>query len=294
MKPILMRHCEPRNESFKAWINSTPYIHNPWHFHPEFEITYILNGRGTLFTGDRIFTYEEDELFFIGPNLPHELRSDIVEDPDNYSRSISIHFKYDFLNEGIYELPEMIQLKELLSKANRGIRVTEEQIKARIKDHIVQLPHMNGLKRVIKLLEILETISASSGIKFLSSNSFTQSIDQGQDYRINRIYKYVMQNFKKSISISEVAELVNMTNTSFCRYFKKRTNKSFIAYLNEIRIGYACKLLLEGKYTVAEVAFECGYEYVSYFNKIFKEIKGMTPSEYVDEYFVTNMTDSIK
>ncbi|MBY5960246.1 AraC family transcriptional regulator [Membranicola marinus] len=294
MKPILMRHCEPRNESFKAWINSDPYVHNPWHFHPEFEFTYILRGKGTLFIGDSMESYAKDDLLVIGPNLPHELRSDIEEKPDNYSQSISIHFKYDFLNESFYDLPEMVQLNELLGLANRGIRLTDNQAKDLIRDNITKLPYMNGMKRVVKLLEILEIVSSSNSLNLLSSNSFTESIDPGQDHRINKIYEYVMKNFRRPISNADVAGLVNMTNTSFCRYFKKRTNKSFISYLNEIRVGYACKLLLEGKHTVAEVAFECGYEYVSYFNKIFKEIKGMTPSEYVDEYFVTNMTDSIK
>ncbi|WP_236976079.1 AraC family transcriptional regulator [Membranihabitans maritimus] len=288
MKPILMRHCEPRNESFKVWRNGDPYIHNPWHYHPEYEITYIHRGRGTLFIGDRMENYDQNDIILIGPNLPHELRSDIRKNPDLYSESISAHFQHHFIGESFYNLPEVTKLNELLDKTKRGVRVTDSFTQSYIKEKLIMLPETTGLKRIVKLLQILERISESPGLIPLSSTSFMQSIDADQDHRINLVYEYVMQNFKESISIAEVAELINMTNTSFCRFFKERTNKSFVNYLNEIRVGYACKLLLEGELSISQIAYHSGFGNVSYFNKQFKKIKGTTPTEYLEDFLEKN------
>lgn len=288
MKPILMRHVEARNESFKAWKNGDPYIHNPWHYHPEYEIAYIHRGKGTLFVGDTMVDYDNNEIILLGSNLPHEWRSEINKEPDLYSETVSAHFKRSFIGESFYDLSEVSRLNDLLEKSSRGVRVNDSFTKTYIKEKLLVLPETLGLKRIIKLLQILHKISESPGLTYLSSNSFTNSFDSSQDHRINKVYEYVMKNFQNSVSISEVAELVTMTNTSFCRFFKERANKSFISYLNEIRVGYACKLLLEGELTVSQISYESGFGNVSNFNKQFKKIKMITPTEYIEEFFEKN------
>jgi len=281
MNPILMRHMEPTNESFKAWKNGNPYLHNPWHYHPEVEITYITRGDGVLFIGDKILDYKQNELIMIGANLPHEWRSDINEAKDYYSECIAVHFNRNFPGEDFYNIPEAMPINYLFDLSMRGIKVREESAKAFIKEKLLALITTKGIERISLLFSILNRISICSDIELLSSAGFFNSISERQNDRINHIYKYVINNFKNEISIDAIATQVNMTTTSFCRFFKSRTSKSFIRYINEVRVGYACKLLLEENYAISEIAYDSGFENISNFNKQFKKIKNITPSQFI-------------
>ena len=281
MNPVLMRHIEPTNESFKAWKNGNPYMHNPWHYHPELEITYITKGEGMLFIGDKILNYKQNELIMIGPNLPHEWRSNLNQNTDYHSECIAVHFNKNFPGEDFYKIPEAPPINRLLDLSVRGIKISEENTKKIVKEKLLLLIETQGIERINLLFSILNTIAISDEIEPLSSAGFVNSINEGANHRMNLIYKYVITNFKNQISIDLVAQQINMTTTSFCRFFKKRTNKSFIQYINEIRIGYACKLLLEENYNVSEIAYESGFENISNFNKQFKKIKNTTPSQFM-------------
>ncbi|TZF86381.1 AraC family transcriptional regulator (plasmid) [Pedobacter sp. BS3] len=281
MKPVLMRHVEAYSESFKSWKNEKPYRHNPWHYHPECEITFIIKGSGILFIGDRVLNYSENELVLIGPNLPHEWRSNIKEDPDNYSQSIAVHFKPGSLGNDFYKIPEMQPINLLLEQSVRGIAIQSNPVKETVKNKLIQLIETQGVERISLLLSILSSITRTDKISFLSSTSFVDSIQNDHDHRINKVYKYVMTNFKNQLSIDQIAAEISMTPTSFCRFFRKRINKSFVQYVNEIRIGYACKLLYEDKFSISQVAFESGFDNLSNFNKQFKKIKQVTPSQFI-------------
>jgi len=292
MKPLLMRHSEPLNESFKVWRNASPYKHNPWHYHPEYEITYIKKGNGVLYIGDEMIEYKDDDIIMIGSNLPHEMRSAITVHPDLLSESISIHFNEDFLGTGFSNLSEALVMKNLLQKSLRGIKIgSANSQKKTLIENIDVLIESKGLLKISKLLEIIYIISECTDVQYLSSNSFINSIEQSQNHKINKVYEYVMKNFKNDISINEVASTINMIPTSFCRFFKERTNKQFIKFLTEIRMGYACRLLLEDKLSIAQIAFESGFGTVSNFNKQFKKVKGTTPSLFIKNYY--NKTDNI-
>ncbi len=280
MKPVLMRHVEPVNESFKAWKNEKPYLHNPWHYHPEYEITFITQGNGMLFIGDKVINYGENSLVLIGPNLPHEWRSSIKDDPDNYSQSLAVHFKTSSLGNDLYKLPEMVLINTLLEQASRGIIIYDIVTIETVKEKLMSLLLTEGVERISLLLSILHHISIASESEQLSSTSFVNSIQNEHDNRINQIYKYAMTNFRTQLSIDKIAEEISMTPTSFCRFFNKRTNKSFIQYVNEIRIGYACKLLYEQKLSISQIAFECGFDNLSHFNKQFRKIKNSNPSSF--------------
>lgn len=284
MKPILMRHSEPINESFKIWHNGDPYRHNPWHYHPECEITYIIKGRGSLFIGDQMVDYGDDELVIFGANLPHEFRSHVTDNPDFYSESYSVHFNQHFLGESFYQLPEVQLVNDILSHASRGIRVDDPTTKANLKVLLERLYSTKGLPKVYLILEIFHLLTQCPKMVYLSSSSFVDIIDQDKDNRINEVYQYVMKNFTSSITIQDVASLVSMTETSFCRFFRDRTHKSFTQYVTEVRVGYACRLLLEGTLTIAQVAYSSGFGNLSHFNKQFKLLKGMTPSQFIGDY----------
>ncbi|GAB1462155.1 AraC family transcriptional regulator [Pedobacter sp.] len=277
-----MRHVTCVDNSFKAWENGNPYIHNPWHFHPECEITYIEKGEGVLYVGDTAVDYEDNMLLVFGPNLPHELRAKNKIIPDNYSKTYSIHFYKDFMGTRFLELPEILPVVKLLENATRGIAIYNSPVIDMFKSLMQELLIATGVRRVTTLLNILELIAAdTTNITLLSSPVFGQAKVSGQDTRVNSIYKYVMENFKDQISLERLSEEFCMTPTSFCRFFKKRTSKSFIEYLNEVRVGYACKLMLEGHFTIAQVAYESGDLNLSNFHKQFKKIKKTTPSQFI-------------
>ena len=284
MKPILMRHVEAVSESFKIWKNEHPYLHNPWHYHPECEITFIMKGHGTLFIGDRILDYGDNELVLIGPNLPHEWRSKIKVHPDNHSQSLAVHFKPDCWGKDFGKIPEMSEVNKLLDNASRGILIKNKKAKEEIKEDLNKMNDAKGIVKMGILLSILGTIVNVKEMEFISSIGFVDSIQNDFNERINRIYEYVMKNFKSSISIEEVANNIFMTSTSFCHFFKKSTNKTFTQYVNEIRIGYACKLLYENKSNITMTAYESGFENLAHFNKQFKKVKGITPSQYLKQF----------
>lgn len=281
MKPVLMRHIETTTQSFKAWKNESPYIHNPWHYHPELEITAILKGKGVLFIGDRIMNYGENELFLIGPNLPHEWRSDFKKDTDFYSQSVAVHFKKNFPGVDFDQLSEAGLINKLIIQSVRGIKIKEPSIINFVKDKLNLLIETEGIERISLLFTILDSIAASPSLEPLCSPGFVQSFGAGENHKIIEVYKYMIANFKNHISLEEVADKLNMTTSSFSRFFKKRTNKSFVQYLNEIRVGYSCKLLIEKDYNISEVAYESGFENISHFNKQFKKIINLTPKQFI-------------
>jgi AraC-like DNA-binding protein len=284
MKPVLMRHVEVFENSFKAWANGNPYIHNPWHFHPECEISFIKKGRGMLFIGDELMNFKNNDLILIGPNLPHEWRSDINKNPDLYSNTLAVHFLKDFPGEFFYQLPEAASIKTLLEQSFRGIKVEDFETVKTVEKKLLLLTKAVGIERLNLLFSILDSIIKSPKLTFLTNPSFIRPNENEEKHRIKKVFHFVAQNFKNPISNEVVADLVNMTPTSFCRFFKTRTNKSFIKYVNEIRIAYACKLLYEESMSISQIAYESGFENLSNFNKQFKNLKGITPSEFLKNF----------
>lgn len=283
MKPVLMRHIETTTQSFKAWRNSSPYLHNPYHYHPELEITIIIKGKGILFVGDKIQNYGENELFLIGSNLPHEWRSDFKQNADFYSQSIAVHFMKNLPGINFDQIPEAVAIKKLFEQSVRGIKIEEPRIIEFVKEKLLLLMDMEGIERISLLFSILNAIASTSELEILSSPTFVNSFGDGENHKIVQVFKYMIANFKDHISVDQMAKHLNMEPTSFCRFFKRRTNKSFIQYLNEIRIGYSCKLLIEDNHNISEVAYESGFENISHFNKQFKKIIKLTPKEFISK-----------
>lgn len=291
MKPILLRHVETTtSESFKVWKNANPYTHNPWHYHPECEITLIDEGIGVLFAGDCISHYRKNDLVLIGPNLPHEFRASQYHSPDFKTRSTAIHFRWDFPGAAFYKIPEAKIIYDLLNNAKRGIKINDSLTQEVVKMKIAEIFREKGINRINILFSILQTIADSSEHEYLSSQVFIDSIQENADNKMYWAYKFIMNNFREKISQEQLAKELNMTSSSFSRFFKKRTHKSFVDYVNEIRIGYACKLLLLGDQNISGAAYESGFENISNFNKQFLRVKGFTPSQYL-KTFISDKED---
>ena len=236
--------------------------------------------------------YTDGDLVLLGANLPHEWRSDYQHQhqDDMASSSLAVHFLKDFPGKEFYIMPEAAALRKLLEAARQGIKINDSKTVATVQQQLKEmLATIDSLERVIRLFSVLNTIVHSTNLEKLASEGFAASFQNTNQERINVVYKYVMQHFKDNISLEEIAASINMTPTAFCRYFRKSTHKSFVQYLNEIRIGYACKLLMEGKFTIAQIAYESGFRNLSNFNKHFKEIIGKTPTYYTKEHGVLNI-----
>jgi|694.fasta_scaffold50240_4 AraC-like DNA-binding protein len=280
MKPVLMRHVGTISESFKSWKNANPYLHNPFHYHPEIEITHIIRGKGVLIIGDKAIPYRDDELILIAPNIPHEWRSESNESPDYDTQSVSIHFEKYFTGRAFYDIPEMIYIQQLIEQSEISIRVMDTAKKSTIKAYLHELLIAKEVDRITILLKILDNISTCNEIEVIYGGGALKSRSEEQNSRINKVFRYVIDNFKNTITISDAAKEANLTNTSFCRFFKQRTRKSFVQYVNEIRVEYACKLLMEGVDTINQIAHKSGFENISNFNTQFKKILQQTPREF--------------
>ncbi|MBM1105727.1 AraC family transcriptional regulator [Aurantibacter crassamenti] len=259
-----------------------PYFNPQWHFHSEYQISFIVEGKGTRFIGDNVHSFEEGDLVITGPSLPHLWRSDDLYFEKNSTlstRGLVIYFDQELFSESLLDREEFYNLKKLVENASRGIEFYGETRK-KIRSLLEHLSNERGFQRIIKLLEILDVLATSEEYNLLASPGYTNVFKGDDAEKMRLIYEYVMNNFKTKISLEEAAMLLNMTTTSFCRYFKPRANKTFTRFVNEIRIGHSRKLLLEDNLNISQISYECGFNALSNFNRQFKAITDMSPHEY--------------
>lgn len=285
MKPVFLKVCNSPEASIDIRHEIASYFKNPWHFHPEYELTLILESSGTQFIGNSISPFYKNELTFTGPNLPHYWRNDPIyyQDKGLKAEAIIIRFHEDFLGKSFFNLPEMQPALKLFKITQQGLQVagaTKDKIAEVMRDML----QMNGAERIIALLQILNLLTISSEYKVLSNLGFAQSYGNFDVEKINDVYSFVMERFMFPIHLSEVAGIANMNRTAFCRYFKSKTGKTFVQFLQEIRIGHACKLLIHGNCNVSEVCYQSGFHNQSYFIKQFKKMTGQTPLQYQNSH----------
>ncbi|MEA1786995.1 AraC family transcriptional regulator [Arenibacter sp. GZD96] len=259
-----------------------PYFNPHWHFHPEFQISYIVEGKGTRFVGDHVHSFSEGDLVLTGPNLPHLWRSDDVYFKKNSTlttRGLVIYFDHVLLSPSLLAKQEFYRINKLIENAQRGIAFFGKNSN-KIQKLLLRIDTEVGFKRIRTLLEILDDLAHTDEYQLLSSPGYTNTLKGNDAEKMHQVYDYVMTHFKKDISLAEIAALLRMTTTSFCRYFKPRANKTFTRFVNEIRIGHARKLLLEDNFNISQISYECGFNTLSNFNRQFKSIVHMSPQEY--------------
>lgn len=259
-----------------------PYFYNPYHYHPEYELTAIIRGTGTRYIGDTVEPFREGDLVLVGSNLAHMWKCDDIYykgKEDLIARAIVIQFNKNFLGKDLWHLNEMQQVDKLLQDSTQGIKI-KGKTKDNIKNRMLNMVSYDPVNRIACLLSILDTISKSDELQLLASPGFANADDTPDKAKINKVSSFVIDNFQNDISLNDAARIAYMTPEGFCRFFKRETHKTFISYLNEVRIGYACKLLIDDSYSISQIALESGYNTISYFNRQFKKIKGQTPSQY--------------
>lgn len=250
-----------------------------WHFHPELELVYVNKGQGKTHIGNHLSYFNNSQLILIGANLPHNGFSDRLT--ANGTETI-IQFKADFLGNDFLNVPEMANIVALFERAKKGIRFKVDT-KKKLGLKIEKLLEHDGLKRVLKFLEILNHLAKTDDYTLLNADGFAFVAEAQDSAKIGVIFKYVRENFEHHIPLDEIADLVSMTVPAFCRYFKKSTGKTFTQVVNEYRVVHATKLLAESDMSVTDVCFECGFNNFSHFNKTFNDITGKSASSYRKE-----------
>lgn len=289
MKPQLISRSVHQNSSFTLECHSYKSFLKLWHYHPELELVIILESNGTRFVGDSIEHFEPGEIVLLGKNLPHLWFNDKAYFDRGSNLNVKahvIHFNENFAG-CILKIPEMACINDLFERANRGIKF-EGQFNKNIIKKVNQMFDLKGIDKIIKLLDLLKDLSEHKEYKILSSAGYVNSFKEINNSKIVKIYEYIMNNFKQRVSLESAAELAHMNPSAFSRYFKNIQKKTFTQFLNEVRIGYACKLMIEQKYNIAEVCFESGFNNISNFNRQFKSLKRMSPSQYVKMHAVIN------
>lgn len=280
-KPHLLKIIPPPERSIVIKGDAIAWD-NPWHYHPEIELLYCLRGKGTNFIGNSIRNIEEGELLLIGKNLPHTRQRDKAYYQDQCApepESIVIQFREEFLGKDFFSVREFLHIKELFNRALHGLQftgITRDSVAAKLQS----LQLKSETQAVFALLDILDELARSKDFVFLNSEKWISDAHEKSSRKINKVYHYTIANFREPIALAEVAALTNHSVTGFCRYFKTRTRKSYIQYLTEVRIGYACELLREGNLDVTRVCFASGFNNLSHFHKQFKKTVKLTPSAY--------------
>lgn len=290
MKILPFKIPKTVHESFRLQTDRQPYFYDNLHQHPEFQLTLIFKGEGELIVGDYIGPFEPGDLFLIGPDLPHVFRCDPQYYRTNFTReahSISVFFDWGFWGEKFLSLPEMSNINEFFKESENGLRIKGDARTA-VSKLMEELFTVNNVDRLIILLKILDVLSLSSGHASLASAGTFHDFDEDDGRRLDAIYRFTINEYHRKIGLDEVAAVSNMTVNSFCRYFKKRTRKSYIRFLNELRIAQACKLLQQKDTSISQVGLEVGFSNLSNFNRKFKEIKKCTPTEFRNQQAGTN------
>lgn len=285
-----MKHANPAFEAVKPNIGSSftslKFQRNEnikshvWHYHPEVELIFVCKGSGKRQIGSNISYFSDGDLVLMGSNLPH---CGLTNENTNNDYEMVIQFKPDFLGENIWETPEMQRISALLEKSKAGI-VFNENIKKTVGKKIAHMHETSSLNKLLNFLEILDELATTKDYRILNAGKYYLQTQVEDNERINHIFNYVKDHFKEQISLEEISDLANMKVPSFCRYFKKITNKTFTQFVNEYRITHSLKLLAEKPLSITEVCFESGFNNFSYFNKTFKEYIKKSPSQYRKEF----------
>ncbi|UII80293.1 AraC family transcriptional regulator [Flagellimonas sp. CMM7] len=279
MKPFFEQVRPLTNRSYYLREKHAPFMTMPFHYHPELELTLNVGNHGKRFIGNSVERLDDFDLVFIGPNLPHAFISDTEFEHSQEIKkasSIVLQFNFEMFGDAFLQLPEMDILHLLLEKGKHGMWIGGET-KKRIADKMTALLESSEIPSLLIILDILHELSKTKDYRLLSSKGFIKEYHAPDFHRLNVVYDYIVKNFREDISLGDAAEVANMSETAFCRFLKKRTLKTFVQIITEMRVGYACSLLKKDIYNVKTIAEEAGFKNLSNFNRKFKKITGNTP-----------------
>ena len=260
-----------------------PRFTSPFHLHDEFELILILKSHGKLYIGSSVINFSDGDLFLFAPGLPHcFFNTRGYENGNVPAHAIVIQFRKDFLGNSFFEKTDVSQLKRLVNKSAFGVHFINPG--KLLKERIQNINIKKNLDRLAELLLLLNDLASNNNLRLLSTEESLNFYSMNDSMIINNVFRYVAENFQKEVSFDIAASVANMQRSAFCRYFKRKTKKKFTEFVNETRIMHARKLLLETDKTIIEIAFECGYQNTSYFNRQFRLYCEISPTVFREEF----------
>lgn len=271
-----------KGDSFLVFDRLKDTFDFPIHYHPEYEINFIQNGKGVKrIVGDHIEEIEDIELVLVGPNLYHGWELNKCKNKDIHE--ITIQFHNDLFSESLLGRRIMMPIKEMFNRANHGI-LFSKKTGAELGERLSRISKRDGMDYFLEIISILHDMANSRNQRLLSTFTVDSDVFEDDD-KMKLVYEYIQKKFSDKITLDDVSDVARMSPVSFNRFIKKRTGKTFVNYLNDIRIGYAARWLVEKDLSISEIAFKSGFNNIANFNRIFKSIKNTTPSQYRDEFY---------
>ena len=282
MKVISFKIPKSTKDFIRYQVDDQPYFYDKLHQHPEIQLSYVLEGEGKLVGGDYIGLFRPGDLFLLGHDVPHVFRSNkeyYAENSGLRSHAVLLFFDLKVFTSGFYSIEEMQVVKKFFEQLTGCYRIQGAAQKA-IAQHMLALPHTNNLERVLVVLQIVQLLMQPDTLHCLNVTDQMHNLNEREGKRMEQVVHFLMEQSHRSISLEEVASVANMSREAFCRFFKERTRKTYVHYLNELRITNVCQLLLHTDQTIAGAAYACGFANLSHFNRVFFNIMGKTPREY--------------
>ncbi|HJU46380.1 MAG TPA: AraC family transcriptional regulator [Chitinophagaceae bacterium] len=278
MKPLIQKLPLSGSTSFVAKTFRTPNFEVGWHQHIEYELILFTEGSGLSFIGNYVGEFETGDIYFLGSNLPHTFQ----KSGDQVTSAVVVQFRDDFWGTGFMQLPECRVIRQLLERSSYGLKL-RGKIKNTLQLLIRELEQADSFRRILLLGECLEQMAASNEYTKVSTHEIKLPNDKGAAC-IDKVFQFTIDNFREPVTLSRVADIACMSVPAFCNYFKRSTKKTYIDFLNEVRIGYACNLLMETEKPVLDICYESGYNTIANFHKQFLKIKQCTPLQYRKSY----------
>ncbi len=280
VKVLPFKIPKPKDEALVYQVDREKILYDQLHQHGEIQISYVEEGSGTLIVGDTINEYKEGDILIIGGFIPHVFRSDANATKESVMHTL--FFDYNSFGKDFFKLSDLSLTNEFFKQSEYGMKVLSNQDK--IISLFSLLEHQNKVEQIATLLLVISQITKSK-TEPLSSFVYRKSYSDDEGKRMSNVYEYAMEKYHEQISLEEISERANMSKNAFCRYFKKRTNKTFFQFLIEIRIESACKMIInKPELPISLISEQCGFSNIANFNRKFKELKGCTPTQYRSQF----------
>ncbi|WP_130274925.1 helix-turn-helix domain-containing protein [Cecembia calidifontis] len=286
-KIISFQIPKSNKEFVRFQVDAGKHFYEKLHQHPQWQLTFIIEGKGQLMVGDYLGRFEPGDMFLFSANMPHVFRSDTEYfNPETDKRSLShtLFFDFEALGKSLREVEEFAGLHQWIQQT-KGCFAIQGSTKDKIKSTLMSFSDLQGLKKMLCALEILNGLQESQELnslnRFIPQKDFTET----EGKRMGHVMSFILSKSQSSISLQEVADVANLSKEAFCRFFKERTGKTFTEFLIQVRIHQACQLLQEKEWSISQIAYHTGFQNLSYFNRVFKKIQGETPKEYRSRMF---------
>lgn len=275
-------------KTFIVQKDMLPHFYPHLHRHHEIQLAWIIQGEGTLVAENNMHTFRANDIFWISANQPHLFKSDpsyFQSKSRKRVTSLNVFFNPEGALGSFFGLPEVKAIKTFIDHHHAGFKLPAAMV-PEISNLMNRLYAAKGVDQFMAFIELLKRIAQSRKPEALSQGRIARGYSENEGIRIGNIYHFVMHNYNKPITLEDAAKQAHMTRPAFCRYFKKHTLHTFLSFLNQVRINEACKKLTDDSYdSIATVAYNCGFNSIANFNRVFKATTGKSPSEYVESYF---------